>query len=975
MEYTAFISYKHERSSEFARRLELDLKRYAKPWYRRPIRIFRDETHLVPGENLPALIRSALTESEYLILLASPEAAASPWVADELRYWCEDLARRERLIIVLTGGSIAIDETTKTIDWARTDALPPLMAEYLDAVPLYVDLSWVTKADGRLLANADYKQAINSISARLRGLDPNEMLGAEIREYRRNRRWALSAGTAVVVTVVVAVILATRVAIVSSRHALERESEDWAMRARTAQSDNAVAGLMLSLMALERATTADALQALSAALSLTRVRGLLPSDREIVTAAFSPDDSVIGTIAVDGTITFWSAEVLLPLANIPSPLKDAVEISFSATGDRVFVIASEGICGWNVPDLEHLGCWKRDTLLSATHAPDGRSVQLSGEGLEWVDLDKDERTLFPGLEAAVIGAVRFSTDGKTAAVAFMPDDIAKSGVLVLRSKNGSLATSRTQNMNSLPTGLLLSPNGRWLMSVDRERKIVVSDSKSGETVSDIELEADVVGMDFSPENGWAVVVDRQGQVTVFETGVKKTRRTFNADMRRLGHITSVDLLNDVPWIVLAGSAGRAEVYDRRGQEVMDLSGGSRPMNGVVASHDHRYLLSFGEETLLWDLSPTVAMHTIWAHEGSVDSVRFCPNGRAVISGGADRVGRAWGLDPVTEPVQMTSHNDRIKWVACIDRLPPRILTVGLDGVLTVVDQHHVTALTLHQPTDADDTAVSGSWIWDVAVSSDDSRIATVGQDGALTIVRLDEVRLERRWSPGIGPMTSVAFSRDGQSTFVGTEAGSVYEYSVDDERGKILFEQGYVIAALDISPNGRLLLSVSADGSAIVYDQVEDRILQHIKLDDPIVVGSFGPDGAAFVTAGQDGTARIWDTSTGKLRWKFDRHLDNVAAARFVGQNRLLTGSADGRARLFDLETGLMISVLELGADVRAIDVFEDESLVAFALADGRIVVWSCVFCGDLEKARSLGYDLVAPIAASKRLDSIDLTP
>ena len=48
----------------------------------------------------------------------------------------------------------------------------------------------------------------------------------------------------------------------------------------------------------------------------------------------------------------------------------------------------------------------------------------------------------------------------------------------------------------------------------------------------------------------------------------------------------------------------------------------------------------------------------------------------------------------------------------------------------------------------------------------------------------------------------------------------------------------------------------------------------------------------------------------------------------------LLTGSADGRARLFDLQTGLMISVLELGAAVRAIDVLEDELLVTFALVN-----------------------------------------
>src|ERR1700724_89592 len=73
--YKAFISYKHHVSTSFALRLEQVLKAYAKPLLARPIRIFRDEKHLAPGVDLPKLIVDALDESEFLILLASPEAA------------------------------------------------------------------------------------------------------------------------------------------------------------------------------------------------------------------------------------------------------------------------------------------------------------------------------------------------------------------------------------------------------------------------------------------------------------------------------------------------------------------------------------------------------------------------------------------------------------------------------------------------------------------------------------------------------------------------------------------------------------------------------------------------------------------------------------------------------------------------------------------------------------------------------------
>ena len=82
--YKAFISYKHLRSGRFAERLELAVKSYAKPIWRAPMRIFRDEKHLRPGTDLPALIVEALRDSEDLVYLASPDAAASEWVRSEL---------------------------------------------------------------------------------------------------------------------------------------------------------------------------------------------------------------------------------------------------------------------------------------------------------------------------------------------------------------------------------------------------------------------------------------------------------------------------------------------------------------------------------------------------------------------------------------------------------------------------------------------------------------------------------------------------------------------------------------------------------------------------------------------------------------------------------------------------------------------------------------------------------------------------
>ena len=186
--FKAFISYKHVTSTRFAENLEIAIKAYGKPIYRPPMAVFRDEKYLNPGIDLPKRIRDALDRSEFLIFLASPEAATSNWVEDEIEHWCVKKQRQQRIIIVLTDGKITTDLKTKKIDWTQTDALPSGFAKVLEYVPLYVDLSWAKSDRQQTLLNPDYKKAINAIVATLRGVDPLELSGQEILQHRANVR-------------------------------------------------------------------------------------------------------------------------------------------------------------------------------------------------------------------------------------------------------------------------------------------------------------------------------------------------------------------------------------------------------------------------------------------------------------------------------------------------------------------------------------------------------------------------------------------------------------------------------------------------------------------------------------------------------------------------------------------------------------------------------------------------------------------
>jgi hypothetical protein len=190
--YDAFLSYSHRADHKLARRLQSALQRLAKPrdqpW---AIRVFRDETDLTASPAAWPKIKAALDQSNYFVLLASPEAAASKWVPKELCYWLTaggledstdlptlavkiDRSRVPKLLIVLTGGSLSWNEQGRDFDWEATTALPRLLSRVFDSEPLWVILG--TESPKAERQSMEFMQSAARLSVPIRFGDRDDLV-------------------------------------------------------------------------------------------------------------------------------------------------------------------------------------------------------------------------------------------------------------------------------------------------------------------------------------------------------------------------------------------------------------------------------------------------------------------------------------------------------------------------------------------------------------------------------------------------------------------------------------------------------------------------------------------------------------------------------------------------------------------------------------------------------------------------------
>jgi WD40 repeat protein len=152
----------------------------------------------------------------------------------------------------------------------------------------------------------------------------------------------------------------------------------------------------------------------------------------------------------------------------------------------------------------------------------------------------------------------------------------------------------------------------------------------------------------------------------------------------------------------------------------------------------------------------------------------------------------------------------------------------------------------------------------------------------------------------------VAFSPDGRVVLSGSTDSKVlfWHPAMLTEPSSVL-ENVAAPRFFGFSPDSRRILSGGPTGIGAIRDLKGTMVVPLVGHTAALHSAAFSPDANHAVTASDDGTARIWDTATGRELARCVGHSNFVSSAIFTldGQ-RVITSGRDNMIRLWDASTG-----------------------------------------------------------------------
>ena len=836
--------------------------------------------------------------------------------------------------MVLTDGTIA--EHGQRIVWEQTDALPGLLRDHVEALPLWVDLRW-TGGDVELMTldRQEYLSAITRIVAKLRGRTPDEMISEELALHRRAVRIRNATVALLLLLLLTAIAAAVTVA--------------WQARVAAANRNDALLAVAGAERRLERSLPASeaAREVLASGASSPEAPGLAvhpgappPVSQStcsvgvVFDLAISANGDWLAAGGGETTLCAWDRAAIehdFELPVLTSRIPDAgviTSVALSDTGTAWVGTGSNGVWSVELGSGSSRLLWRpagregRTEVADIALMPDGRIAVVSGQ---------DVLLLQP--EGAQV-VTRRDTGAELVAVAANGSRLVtldREGLLLVWSVvQGDLAIEARFDVGpsglgdfGLPdyrTPLVLTPDGRFLATVgaplpgDRGGW-TVGEIRGVPRVFDLDLRQALpvhgrspgaiagLAFDFERENGLSLYtassseVERVGERRIVEWRIVKSEVRQARTLGKSPHDLLAVVSDPVgPSLFAVGNSQEVRRYSTR------LPDGPRGFTAPRGPASNRFWvrLEFDRSGSRLLTSPCTMGGELWEsgadgfrllafapHELSTsvavvpgDDRSWDPPGATIVTGGRAGVVAAWTdrlqvASDGTNPLVRGASEARAPTtpIRCGRRAIYEVATTSDGGWLAAAVASVQPAEEQSLPCDAPQQhGQAGGLLWRHDRDAGTWQLAGLGHHR----------RDESTWD-----VHSVTFSPDGGLLATGSKGG-VRLWRVEDREGGELHQVGAGIAPPDdvfqlrFSPDGRRLAVADDAGSLTLWDVATQELLHVLRGHTDQVRGvAWHPDGEHVVSASADRTVRVWSVADGAQLLLLHLHDHDVFAVAF----------------------------------------------------------------------------------------------
>jgi len=598
--------------------------------------------------------------------------------------------------------------------------------------------------------------------------------------------------------------------------------------------------------------------------------------------ALSPDGKLLVGFTERSQLRTWDAVTGKPLEKGAGGFQGGsfhfLWVGFSPDGKYLAAgggqnNAAEGIkvAVWNVAtrNLAYTLSTYPEQVRSASFTADSKTLAVcGGKSIAMFDLETGRGLSQTEVGDTKIGRVQFSSDGSLLAAA--NGVTAEGGLVTLWDPATGKAIGTLAGHQQEVRAMAFTDDGKTLVTGSPDRTIRlwnVADRRQIGMLPEAKAESDaedkpaaILALAYAPDGITAATADEDGKLSIYGLSPPRLLRSWT------GHADAAAALAWSPDGKTVASGG----YDKTvktwnpatGELVRSHGGHTGWVVALAFSHDGQTLASgsYDRSIRLWNMADGRERLTLAGHTATVRALAFSHDDKLLASGSSDQSVRLWGA----------------------------------------ADGHPQATLAGH-----------GAVVRSVAFSSDDRLLASGGEDQAIKLWNVDGHDLHATLAGHTDTISSVAFA---QQTLVSTSwDGTLRTWDLDalEARGKLVTGPSAVVA-LAVTPDGRRLLTASADRSLTLWKSSAAKGPASVSLGQYRSFpwsAAFSPDGSSLAVAAggfSDQTdLYFYDpaTKTEKYRVTFPGSVRSLAfapkgdvlALGFPSQQLLLIDAATGR--------------------------------------------------------------------------------